>query len=331
MEGGFDLGGTGRDAVEAAILDLERHRLPERRDLVVGPAFAKFLGLRFREILHQIEEARDRVAVGVVVAGEEIEVAVGLDRVGWARRDAEVALQAGVPIDAAVVGVELEIADDGIDQTIRAVLPVQEIAARADDTEARRLRDQLVAERPDLVGPALPDLHRPADRRRQTLGAEAVEVLHGAPSHLPEPLLAAVELVVGARQVARLHGGLVLLADHADQRARVRVDVADLGALVIERGIVDRDHADVVAPLAEDTLQLRQPDRRPYPARHDRIVGERAIGPALRRQDRHGVGRGRARLAGRRKGERPVARAVGPVIFGFRNTVHLFRHCVTSA
>ena len=60
---------------------------------------------------------------------------------------------------------ELEIGHDGIDQAVRAEPRVEEVPARADDAEARRLRDQLVTERPDLVGPSLRDLLRPADRR----------------------------------------------------------------------------------------------------------------------------------------------------------------------
>src|SRR4029077_13139280 len=69
----LDLGGAGGDAVEAAILDAERQRLPERRDLVVGPALAKLPRRALRQVAHQVEKAGNGVAIGVVVAGEEVE------------------------------------------------------------------------------------------------------------------------------------------------------------------------------------------------------------------------------------------------------------------
>src|SRR5262249_52437261 len=46
----LDLGRTGGDAVEAAVLDPERERLPERGDLVVGPALAEFLPRALRQV-----------------------------------------------------------------------------------------------------------------------------------------------------------------------------------------------------------------------------------------------------------------------------------------
>src|SRR5207245_9670035 len=124
-----------------------------------------------------------------------------------------------------------------------------------------RLGDELVAERPDLVRPALPDFLRPADGGREPLAAERVDVLDRPPPHLPEALLAAIELAVGARQIARLHRRLVLLADHADERAGVRVDVEYLVALVGDGGGVDRDDADGGAPVGPPAFELREAHR----------------------------------------------------------------------
>src|SRR5258708_6845895 len=84
-----NLGGACRDTVEAAVLDLERERLPECGDLGVGPAVLEPLRLPLGEVAREVEKARDRVAVGVIVAGEEVELAVGADRVRRTRRDAE--------------------------------------------------------------------------------------------------------------------------------------------------------------------------------------------------------------------------------------------------
>src|SRR4029079_5761652 len=80
MEGGLDLRWGSRDAVEAPVLDLEGHRLPERGDLVVGPALAE-LGLPpLRQVAHEVEEAGDRVAIRVVVAGGEVGGGLRRDR-----------------------------------------------------------------------------------------------------------------------------------------------------------------------------------------------------------------------------------------------------------
>src|SRR5262249_60392842 len=100
---------AGRDAGEAAILDAERQRLPERGDLVVRPALAEIPRRALGQVADQVQEARDRVAVGVVVAGEEVERAVAPDGLGWTRGDTEVALEARIPFDGTVVCRPLEI------------------------------------------------------------------------------------------------------------------------------------------------------------------------------------------------------------------------------
>jgi len=66
VKGGLDLAGAGGDAVEAPILDLERQRLPERGDLGVGPAGAERAARPLGEVPDEVQEAGNRVAVGVV-------------------------------------------------------------------------------------------------------------------------------------------------------------------------------------------------------------------------------------------------------------------------
>src|SRR5262249_29144255 len=154
-----------------AVLDPEGQRLPERGDLVVRPALAEVPRRALGEIADEIQEARDRVAIGVVVAGEEVERPVAADGLGGTRSDAEVALEAGIPLDRPVVRWPLEVRDHGVDQTVGAEATMQEVAAEPDHAEASRLRHQLVAERPDLVRPALAHLLRPADGRGEPLAS----------------------------------------------------------------------------------------------------------------------------------------------------------------
>src|SRR5205823_2961969 len=116
-----------RHAVETAILDAKGHRLPERGDLGVRPAVLELLRLGLREIAREVDEAGNRVAIRMIVAGEEIELAVGLDGFGRARSDAEVALEARIPVERAPVRfvfprLEFEIGQHGIDQTVGAEL-----------------------------------------------------------------------------------------------------------------------------------------------------------------------------------------------------------------
>ena len=89
-------------------------------------------------------------------------------------------------------------------------------------------------------------------------------MLDRKPAPVEQPFLALVELVVGRRQVARLHRGLVLLADQHDERARVRVDVADLVAFVRDGRIVDRDQAYVVGEFQKALAQLAPLHRRSF-------------------------------------------------------------------
>src|SRR5262249_60229218 len=110
----------------AAIRDAARERLPERGDLVVGRALAEVSAGTLRQIADQVEEARDRVAVGVVVAGEEVERAVAPDGLGRARGDAEVALEARIPLDGTVVCRPLEIGHHRINQAVSAEPAVEE-------------------------------------------------------------------------------------------------------------------------------------------------------------------------------------------------------------
>lgn len=192
----------------------------------------------------------------MVVTGEEVEIAIGLDRVGRAGGDAEVALHTRVPVDGLVVRGKFEVRQNRVDQTIGPEFSVQEIAANPDDAQTRRLRDQLMTQGPNLIGPALADLHRPSDRGGDSFSAERLYVPDRLPVHRPQPLLASIEFAVRAGQVARLHRGLVLFADQADQRAGVRIHIEDLFALVRYRSIIDRDHPDVVAPACDLSFKL---------------------------------------------------------------------------
>ncbi|HWP64433.1 MAG TPA: hypothetical protein VNO26_00805 [Candidatus Limnocylindria bacterium] len=201
----------------------------------------------------------------MVVAGEKVEVAVGLDGRRRARRHAEVALEARIPrIGRAVRFVlELEVGEHRVDEAVGADAPVQEVAARADHAGPRRLRRELVGERPDRVRPALRNLLRPADRGGEAGAAQRLHQLHRAVPPREQALLARVELVVGTRQVARLHGRLVLFADQHDERARVRIDVEDLLELVGERRMVHPNEARVVGIAAYLLEELRPGDGHP--------------------------------------------------------------------
>jgi hypothetical protein len=69
----------------------------------------------------------------------------------------------------------------------------------------------------------------------------------------------------------------------------VRIDIEDLVPLVGERGVVDRDDADVVGPLRDGALERVERDRRGYAAARDREPIDGTEGPAVGTRGRDGA------------------------------------------